>query len=164
MNKEITKNQQDLPKVKKVDTLDNQRAEKISNRLKEKRERTPLHKQKRIGVKLDPAYYIRLVNDVDDNIDQFLEAGYDYIDEEVREGERASQDEKQMGKRACQSVGNGIKAYYMRIPIEQYEADQKDKQKVNDRIMTQIGYDCLDTQSDLVRGSVKVDTELKKSN
>lgn len=115
--------------------------QKVRGRQTRKRDgRIPLHKQKRIGIKKDDGFYYRLVNDVEDRISSYLKAGYELVEAEARNGARDAQDDSQMGKYASQQVGQGITAYYMKIPLEYWKEDQAEKQKRNDSVMDQIKY------------------------
>jgi len=128
----------------------------------ERRGRTPLHKQKRIGLKTEPGYYYRLVTDEGDRIPAFKKAGYELIEAESREGAKDASYDSQIGKYARQSVGGGKYGYYMRIPKEQWQEDQKDKQKAIDVIEKQIfnaniaGHEVSNTY-----GEIKVDIKSK---
>jgi hypothetical protein len=103
--------------------------------------RIPFHKQKRIGIEPHPGFMQRCVNDEDNRIQALLEGGYRkiYKSKGVRGGEKDAADASQMGEVACQPVGGGKMGYYMEIPIELWEKDQKDKLKASDEIMSQIG-------------------------
>jgi hypothetical protein len=110
---------------------------------KKKRDgRKPFHKQKRIGLRnTDPDFHYHCFTDKDNRIPNAKDAGYEPVYETngIRGGEKDAADTSQMGKIASQHVGNGEIGYYMRIPKDTWEQDQKEKQKENDRVMGQIG-------------------------
>jgi hypothetical protein len=95
--------------------------------------RTPVSQRNILTVKgKDPNYEYRIVNDVEDRITQFLDAGYvidenesvDVGDKRVSTGSGVSPGSKKMF-----SVGNGTKAFVMKIKREWYEEDQAAKQQ-----------------------------------
>jgi hypothetical protein len=103
-----------------------------------RKKRIPLHKQRFEGLKnKDPDYFYYKFNDVEDNIERALTAGYEFVD---RDGAAVkgidihdrTQDHADIGKLASSSVGGGITGYYMRIPLKWREEDQADMLK--DRI------------------------------
>lgn len=108
-----------------------------------RRSRIPLSEQKALGIKTDPNYVYRLVNDVPDRgggkrIENFKRAGWEIVTDEALPEHRRVQNPSQMGSAASQSVGGGIQAFYMRIPKEFYEEDQARLQKENDALMQGI--------------------------
>lgn len=116
--------------------------------------RTPLHKQKRIGIREEEGYHYRLVNDVGDRVDSFLTVGYEFVDAAVRDGAKDASDSAQHGKIACQNVGNGVKAYYMRIKNDLWQADQKEKQVEIDHVEKMIGLDKIPQH--IRRGKIEI--------
>jgi len=103
--------------------------------------RIPFHEQKKIGADITPGFHGRLVTDKDGQIAALEKGGYRKVHRAnaIRCGEKDASDASQLGEVACQPVGNGEVGYYMEIPLELYEADQKAKQKENDRVMRDIG-------------------------
>jgi hypothetical protein len=76
----------------------------------------------------DPDFHYRIVNDEDDRIQQFLDAGYEVVDANtVRVGEKRVEKTTPEGTKAQLSVGGGQKAFVMRIKKEWYDEDQKAK-------------------------------------
>ena len=92
--------------------------------------RTPVGQRNILTVKgKDPAYEYRIVNDVEDRITQFIEAGYEIVqDEAVVVGDKRASSGTSIGSAKQLSVGQGTKAYVMKIPKEWYEEDQRAKQ------------------------------------
>jgi hypothetical protein len=131
----------------------------ITRKIQKKRKRVPLHKQNRIGIRKEPGYHYHLGNDEGDRIDNMREAGYDFVESEAREGKKDASDEKQFGRHACQNVGNGVKGYYMRIPQEEWEEDQQDRQLEVDRIEKAIGLDRIPER--VRRGQIKIDRTIE---
>ena len=76
----------------------------------------------------DPAYEYRVVNDTGDRIAQFEDAGYVIEDaSNVRVGDKRVNNSTPEGTKAQVSVGNGDKAFVMKIPKELYQEDQDAK-------------------------------------
>lgn len=76
----------------------------------------------------DPNYEYRIVNDTGDRIQQFLEAGYELVDGKgVSVGDRRLDNPTAEGTKAQVSVGEGQKAFLMRIPKEFHAEDQAAK-------------------------------------
>lgn len=82
----------------------------------------------------DPTKTYRFVNNTDDRIEAFKDAGYELVQaKDVRVGDRRVDGVSAEGSYAQVSVGNGQKAFLMAISNEWYEEDQKVKQaKVDD--------------------------------
>lgn len=99
--------------------------------------RTPISSRNRLSVKnQDPGYVYRVVNDEDDRISRFQEAGYEICKEEAvgAVGDRRVDSTSSLGSTAHFSVGKGTKAVLMRIPKEWYQEDQLAKQKEIDAV------------------------------
>jgi len=78
----------------------------------------------------DPNYVYRVVNDIDDRITQFREAGYEIVeDDAVDVGDKRASQGTSIGSKKVLSVGQGTKAFVMRIKKEFYEEDQEAKQR-----------------------------------
>ncbi len=92
--------------------------------------RTPVSQRNILTVKgKDPNYEYRIVNDVDDRIAQFLEGGYEVVeDEAVDVGDKRTSQGSSVGTKKIFSVGQGTKGYLMRIRKEWYQEDQAKKQ------------------------------------
>lgn len=91
--------------------------------------RTPIGTRNILTVKgKDPNYVYRHVNDIDDRIQMFQEAGYELVqDESVQVGDKRVNAASSLGSAKAVSVGQGTKAYLMRIKREWYEEDQAKK-------------------------------------
>lgn len=91
--------------------------------------RTPISGRNVLTVKgKDPNYEYRIVNDSGDRIEMFKDAGWELVDgKDVTVGDRRVDRTTAEGSKAQVSVGNGVKAFVMRIPKEYYEEDQKAK-------------------------------------
>ena len=78
----------------------------------------------------DPNYVYRVVNDVDDRIAQFIEGGYELVDDNSTDvGDKRVSKDTSIGSKKIFSVGQGTKGYLMRIPKEYYIEDQDAKQR-----------------------------------
>jgi hypothetical protein len=82
----------------------------------------------------DPNYAYRIVNDEEDRIARFQDAGYELVaDEDVTVGDKRVSKPTAEGTVKQISVGGGKKAFLMRIRKDWYEEDQKAKQDFVDR-------------------------------
>jgi hypothetical protein len=92
-------------------------------------QRTPVGTRNILTVKgKDPNYEYRIVNDVDDRVTQFQEAGYEFVpDEAAKVGDKRVNAATSEGSSKQLSVGQGTKAYLMRVKKEWYEEDQATK-------------------------------------
>lgn len=80
-----------------------------------------------VAKKQDPNYVYRFVNDIDDRIEMFKDAGYEMADMgRNMVGDKRMDNNPTVDKSI--SVGGGTRAYLMRIPKEFYDEDQKAKQ------------------------------------
>jgi hypothetical protein len=77
----------------------------------------------------DPNYVYRIVNDDDDRVAQFLDAGYETVPaKSVKIGDKRVDASGPEGSIAQMSVGGGQKAVVLRIRKDWYEQDQAAKQ------------------------------------
>lgn len=92
--------------------------------------RVPVSQRNVLTVKgKDPNYVYRVVNDQDDRIAQFLEGGYELVEKETTDvGDKRVSQGTAVGSKQHLSVGQGTKAYVMRIKKEFYDEDQAVKQ------------------------------------
>lgn len=92
-------------------------------------QRTPIGTRNVLTVKgKDPNYEYRIVNDVDDRITQFQEAGYELVSEDsVQVGDKRVNAASSVGSAKHIAVGGGTKAFVMRIKKDWYEEDQARK-------------------------------------
>jgi hypothetical protein len=97
--------------------------------------RVPVGQRNILTVKgKDPNYVYRVVNDVDDRVAQFLEGGYEIVDKDsTGVGDARASQGTAVGSKQHFSVGQGTKAFVMRIKREFYEEDQATKQQFVDR-------------------------------
>lgn len=92
--------------------------------------RSPIGQRNILTVKgTDPNYTYRIVNDTGDRIKMFEEAGYELVDaNDVTVGDKRVSQASPEGTKAQVSVGNGEKAFVMRIRNDWYAEDQQAKQ------------------------------------
>ena len=92
--------------------------------------RTPVHTRNVLTVKgKDPEYEYRIVNDKDDRVQMFQEAGYEIVPaSEIQVGDKRVNAATPEGSLAMMPVGGGQKAYVMRQLKEFYKEDQDAKQ------------------------------------
>jgi hypothetical protein len=77
----------------------------------------------------EPGYEYRYVNDIGDRVQQFLDAGYELVEaKDVQIGDTRIGRPSGEGSKAQASVGNGVKAFAMRIREDWYAEDQAAKQ------------------------------------
>lgn len=93
--------------------------------------RTPIGRRNILTVKgKDPNYVYRVVNDTGDRVQAFLDAGYELVkDQEVRVGDKRVDRTSAEGSISQLAVGQGVKAFVMRIKKEWYDEDQNSKQR-----------------------------------
>jgi len=93
--------------------------------------RTPVSQRNILTVKgKDPNYEYRVVNDVDDRIAQFIEGGYELVEDNSHDvGDKRVSQGTSVGSKKVFSVGGGTKGYLMRIKKEWYQEDQDRKQR-----------------------------------
>jgi hypothetical protein len=102
----------------------------------------------------DPNYVYRIVNDIDDRILNLTERGYEIVTQDTPVGDKRVSVPTKEGTPVQISVGQGKKAYLMRIKKEFYDEDQVAKQTD------------IDASEQIIRsgqggdyGSVKVETK-----
>lgn len=101
--------------------------------------RIPIGTQKRLSVPQRPGYVRRWVNDIDERIEMFKQAGYEIVaDEAMPIGDQASKDSQPLGATRRKSVGRGRYAYLMEIPEDLYREDQLNKIKRNQEKIASI--------------------------
>lgn len=77
----------------------------------------------------EPGYQYRFVNDSGDRVQEFLDDGWEMVPAKgVRIGDKRVGAPTPDGSNAMASVGQGTKAYVMRLKDEYYEEDQAAKQ------------------------------------
>jgi hypothetical protein len=85
-------------------------------------------------VEKDTEYEYRYVNDRDDRIHQFKQAGWEPAPaSSIHVNDVAGDRTSSLGSMAQVSVGNGDKAILMRLPKDLYAQDQAEKQAIVDR-------------------------------
>lgn len=92
--------------------------------------RTPVANRNILSVEgKDPNYVYRIVNDTGNRIETFKDAGYELVSaKDVRVGDKRVNSASPEGSNAQVFVGDGQKAFVMRIPKEWYDEDQEAKQ------------------------------------
>lgn len=99
--------------------------------------RASLARRDRLSIKnKEDGYVYRIVNDVDDRVDQLTEAGYEICTKEHvgQVGDKRVDNTSSLGSKALFSVGQGTKAVVMRIRKEWYDEDQAVKQSEIDEV------------------------------
>jgi|WetSurMetagenome_2_1015567.scaffolds.fasta_scaffold243649_1 hypothetical protein len=91
--------------------------------------RTPLHSRNKLTAQNRKGYVRRFVNDDEDRIREFEEAGWKIVRGDVPVGDKSIAREASMGSPVMKSVGGGKKAYLMETKEEWYAEDQDVKQK-----------------------------------
>lgn len=101
-----------------------------TKRAERQRKRVPISGDRDILTVIgrDPKFVYRLVNDIDNRIQRFQDAGYDFVTHEVQIGDAGVQSSDNKGGVVTVNVRGGIVAYLMRIKREWYEEDQAAKQ------------------------------------
>lgn len=81
----------------------------------------------------EAGYQYRIVNDRDDRVLEFQEAGYELVqDKDVAVGTKRVDKAGSEGSVKMFPVGGGIKGVLMRIPQELYDEDQREKARAID--------------------------------
>lgn len=94
-------------------------------------QRAPLGKRDRLAIKnKEDGFTYRIVNDVDDRVEQLMERGYEVCSKEQvgAIGNKRVDNTSSVGSAAHFSVGQGTKAVVMRVPEDLYKEDQRAKQ------------------------------------
>lgn len=91
--------------------------------------RTPLQGKQPLAVRgKEPGFQYRIVNDKDDRVLDFQDAGYEIVDsKDAKVGDKRVDRATEDGSVKRISVGNGEKAVLMRIPEDWYQEDQEAK-------------------------------------
>lgn len=100
-------------------------------------QRTSLGKRDRLAIKnREEGYVYRIVNDVDDRVENLQGLGYELCSKEQvgAVGNRRVDNTSSIGSTAHFSVGQGTKAVVMRIKSEWYQEDQRSKQAEVDEV------------------------------
>jgi hypothetical protein len=77
----------------------------------------------------EDGYVYRWVNDTDDRLYKFEQAGYEHVDHDVKVGISSVNKGNSVGKTVSKNVGKGTTSHLMRIKQEWYDEDQNAKQK-----------------------------------
>lgn len=102
---------------------------------KKRPKRVPLGTRNVLKYPERKGYIRRVVNDVEDRIQRFKQAGYEIVQKkDLPSGDPRAGDASQMGMPVSKNVGNGVKGVLMEIPEEWYIEDQKAKQ---DKLLAQ---------------------------
>ena len=93
--------------------------------------RTPIGKRNVLTVTgAEPGYHYRFVNDSGDRVQEFLDNGWEKVPaDKVRVGDKRIGVASNEGTDATASVGQGERAYVLRIRQDWYDEDQKAKQE-----------------------------------
>lgn len=98
--------------------------------------RTPVGRRNILSVKgQEPGYVYRIINDEDDRVEMFKEAGWEVVlNSDVSVGDKRVTQTSAVGSAATMSVGGGKKGVVVRIKQEWYDEDQKAKQRQIDEL------------------------------
>ena len=77
----------------------------------------------------DPNFKYSWVNDTDNMLARFQRGGYQFVDHAVEVGQSVADSSEGTSSIVSKDVGKGVTAYLMRIPMEFYEEDQRNKHK-----------------------------------
>jgi hypothetical protein len=109
-------------------------------------QRTPVGTRNVLSVAgKEPGYEYRIINDTGDRVQEFLDAGYELVkDDSVRVGDKRVNKTSPEGSVSQLSVGQGQKAFVVRIRKEWFDADQAAKQKRVDELEASTKLKALD--------------------
>lgn len=96
---------------------------------KNRPKRVPLARRNILTAPKREGYVNRWVNDTDDRIEAFKNAGYEIVSGDVQVGDNRVGSDSQMGSAVVKSVGGGTRAVLMQIKQEWYDEDQAEKYK-----------------------------------
>lgn len=104
--------------------------EAISKAPESRVKRTPIGTRNVLTVAGKDANYVyRIINDSGDRVQEFMEAGYELVkDDSVKVGDKRVNKTSSEGSVSQVSVGQGQKAFVVRIKKEWYDEDQAQKQ------------------------------------
>lgn len=100
-------------------------------------QRTPLSSRNRLSLKnKDEGFVYRYVNDVDDRVERFTEAGYEIVPaaQVGLGGDKRVDSSTSLGSASSVPMGKGVRAVVMRIRKEWYDEDQAVKQASIDAV------------------------------
>lgn len=94
-----------------------------------RKRRVPLGRRNVLQYPEREGYMRRVVNDTDDRIMQFQEAGWEVVkNSDLPSGDPRAGDASQQGMPVSKPVGGGVKGVLMEIPEEWFNEDQQAKQ------------------------------------
>lgn len=99
-----------------------------SNKPINRPKRQPLATRNILTAPHRPGFVRRFVNDVEDRIEIFKDAGYKIVTEPTKVGDKRAGTETPLGTPVRKSVGGGTVAVLMEIPEEFYNEDQMAKE------------------------------------
>jgi hypothetical protein len=104
--------------------------EAISKAPESRVKRTPIGTRNVLTVAgKDPNFVYRIINDSGDRVQEFMDAGYELVkDDSVKVGDKKVNKSSSEGSLSQVSVGQGQKAFVVRIKKEWYDEDQATKQ------------------------------------
>ena len=124
---------------------------------KKRPKRVPIGTRNILKYPARPGYHRRVVNDTEDRIKVFKEAGYEIVqNKSLPAGDPRAGDASQMGMPVAKNVGGGTKGVLMEIPQEWYDEDQKAKQdkiKADSMAMRQDKYGVEGGYGDMKTGT-----------
>lgn len=82
-------------------------------------------------------FHYRVANDVDDRIEHLKDLGYELVDSEAIEGNGVDS-ASSVGGKTNVAVGNGIRGKLMRIPKDEFELAQREKNQALDEAEAQM--------------------------
>jgi hypothetical protein len=100
---------------------------------KQKPKRIPLGRRNVLtvsGLKDQDEFHYHWFNDVDERLQQCVEAGYEFVGNSgLQVGDKTVESARGTDSITKKAVGGGKIAYLMRIPMELYKEDQTNKQR-----------------------------------
>lgn len=101
--------------------------------------RVPLGTRNVLTAPQRPGFVRRFVNDRDDRVKRFLEAGYTIVsDSSIEVGDPAAGKDSPVGSPVSKAVGGGVRAVLMEIPEDWFREDQALKHKTTDELESQM--------------------------
>lgn len=100
--------------------------------------RVPIGTRDKLTAEGKPGFYRRFVNDTEDRIQQFVEAGYTLVAGGSSPGQKNVGDALGLGSSVSKKVGNGVTAYLMELPEKFHKEDMAAKERRNKKLDSSV--------------------------
>lgn len=129
----------------------------LENKKKEQpRKRIPLGTRNVLTAPKRPGFVRRFINDKDDRIENFKNAGWSVVDEKTQIGDSKIGQAGAIGSSANAHVGSGQRAVLVEIPEKYYEEDRAASQAEITRVENEMKRNSKSASSDGLQGNVEI--------